>query len=265
MPSIVCQILQLGTIDLNQKDSFGRTPLHYACSSGEPESVAFLLRYGADIQAVDLNGFTPLHACAQSTLEQNIWDVYDQRYEWLRSPARDAFRPHSSSPITPPWYRDSYVSQIKTGNASRAIGTIVKMLLDANADVAAVDKSKLTALDVALLAGCAEFVEVFVKHEALFEKATKGLDDNEDTAERAEEIRRRMRAHMVLIRPRSALTNLNESKLVLDEVIKTPSTYLGLLTDEDAAQFISFETNPLDSSYYQFLGELMKTRPYASC
>ncbi|KAI1654378.1 ankyrin repeat-containing domain protein [Daldinia decipiens] len=221
MPSIVCQILQLKTIDFNKKDGFG-----------EPESVAFLLRYGADIRA--------------STLEQNIWDAYDQRYEWLRSPARDVFRPQSSSPKTRP--------------CSRAIGTIVKMLLDANADIAAVDKSKLTALDAALLAGCAEFVEVFAKDEALFEKATKALDNDEGTAKRAEGIRRNMRAHMELLRPRSALANLHENKLVLDEVIRSPFTYLGLLTDEDAAQLINtgFETNQLESSYNQLLRELMK-------
>ncbi|KAF3059647.1 Ankyrin-2 [Daldinia childiae] len=249
-PGIVCQILRLGIIDLNQKDVFGRTPLHYACSSGEPESVAFLLRYGADIQVVDSNGCTPLHACAQSTLEQKVWDAYEQRYEWLCSPVRRPFQPYISGPQTRRRYQDNY--------GSGAIGTIVKMLLDANSDVAAVDKSKLTALDAALAAGCAEFVEVFAKNEALFEKATKGLNNNKDTAERSEKIRQKMRAHMELIRPRPI--NLNEDKEALDEIITSPSTSLDLVTSEDAAQLINigFETNPLDSSYYQLLKELMK-------
>ncbi|KAG7057332.1 ankyrin repeat-containing protein [Colletotrichum scovillei] len=44
----------------------GRTPLHYACRSGSPESVWALLCNGADPRREDEMGLTPLHAMAES-------------------------------------------------------------------------------------------------------------------------------------------------------------------------------------------------------
>jgi ankyrin repeat protein len=49
---------------LNQQDNEGKTPLFYACLSGHLETVSLLLEAGADIQILDSNGESPLHACA---------------------------------------------------------------------------------------------------------------------------------------------------------------------------------------------------------
>lgn len=49
------------TFDPNQRDSRGRTPLHYAASAGNYEAAAALLKWdGIDVHAVDDNGDTPL-------------------------------------------------------------------------------------------------------------------------------------------------------------------------------------------------------------
>ncbi|CAM1510896.1 Fc.00g084090.m01.CDS01 [Cosmosporella sp. VM-42] len=265
-PNIVGLILdQPGSIDINQGDTFGTTPLHYACSSGEPESVALLLKYGANVQAKDSVGRTPLHACADFRVEQSIWDAQDLRHTWLRDSPKEPLQPGYSRQHQydqEPWYRFQW-NEPKPGNHQSffpAVSTIVKMLLDANSDVASVDDSNLTPLEVAVQTGCAEVTEIFAADEKLFIEATKHLEDGEDTCERPEEIRQWLRARMTLMRPRSSLHSLGQDKPAFDEVLKSPSLYLDLLTCEDVAKVVNegFEVNPLDVSYYTFLEELMK-------
>lgn len=50
----------IGRLDLvNSPDERGRTPLHDACRSGQLESVALLLKAGADPTIKDNDGLTP--------------------------------------------------------------------------------------------------------------------------------------------------------------------------------------------------------------
>ncbi|KAF4632703.1 hypothetical protein G7Y89_g5423 [Cudoniella acicularis] len=56
--------------DINNKDTFGRTALHDTCASGRPESVYYLLKYGADITSKDFKGRTPLLSCAEFGSEE---------------------------------------------------------------------------------------------------------------------------------------------------------------------------------------------------
>ncbi|KAK6953252.1 hypothetical protein Daesc_005553 [Daldinia eschscholtzii] len=257
-PNIVCQILRLGTVNINQRDCFGGTPLHYACRSGEPESVALLLSYGADLKMPDFDHSTPLHACAQFRLEQSMWNAYDPLEGWI-DPARDTFRPRSRTSVQP-WYRTLYCEgPIKIMNSPPDAGTTVRLLLDAGCNIAAVDKFSLTALDVALHLGSSEFVEIFAKDEDLFKKATQNLDRKE-SRDRAERIRERMKAHIDLVKPRSALSILDKDTSTYTMVTESIYTYLDLLTYEDAAQLINegFESDPLNISHYELVRELMK-------
>jgi ankyrin repeat protein len=49
-------------IDINARDRFGRTALHYACERGRPiVSVQYLVDAGADCNVLDENGNAPLH------------------------------------------------------------------------------------------------------------------------------------------------------------------------------------------------------------
>jgi len=47
--------------DINIRNMFGQTPLHFAAFLGYGKVVEFLLSKGADINAKDENGWTPLH------------------------------------------------------------------------------------------------------------------------------------------------------------------------------------------------------------
>ena len=50
----------LGEIDVNAKDSSGRTPLHYAAENRDAQLASFFLSIGAEPDALDLEGNTPL-------------------------------------------------------------------------------------------------------------------------------------------------------------------------------------------------------------
>ena len=64
----VVKLLSEIGVDLEQRDSFGDTPLHLACGGlgreGFPSIVEILLYHGASVHAEDGQGVTPLHiAC----------------------------------------------------------------------------------------------------------------------------------------------------------------------------------------------------------
>jgi ankyrin repeat protein len=50
-----------------QRDEFGRSPLHYAAAEGDVAEVLELLRSGEDANLADHNGWTPLHFAAQAS------------------------------------------------------------------------------------------------------------------------------------------------------------------------------------------------------
>jgi ankyrin repeat protein len=56
----VAQVLLEYGADINAQDHFGMTPLHHACHRGNKEGVHFLIEHGADINALDNDGQTPM-------------------------------------------------------------------------------------------------------------------------------------------------------------------------------------------------------------
>ncbi|QYS95163.1 Ankyrin repeat protein [Trichoderma simmonsii] len=58
---------------VNCQDNSGRTALHYACRSGRPEAVAFLLASAADVNMRAKDGMTPLQECTKFESELELW------------------------------------------------------------------------------------------------------------------------------------------------------------------------------------------------
>lgn len=63
---IVDLLLKKGATSLNEGNFRGQTPLHFACERGHPEVVIRLLDAGADIEAQDMLGRTPLMTTGMS-------------------------------------------------------------------------------------------------------------------------------------------------------------------------------------------------------
>ncbi len=60
---------------------FGRTALHFACMNGHAEMAQLLIDLGADINAQDNNGFTPLHHAAKKGHSQLVENLLLERDE----------------------------------------------------------------------------------------------------------------------------------------------------------------------------------------
>jgi len=58
--------LSTSKVDINVRDTFTQTPLHWAAYAGRVNAVRFLLANGANPNATDKNGFTPLHSAASA-------------------------------------------------------------------------------------------------------------------------------------------------------------------------------------------------------
>ena len=50
-----------GGIDVDSREDIGQTALHIALQEGHLPVIEQLINYGADVNAKDNNGFTPLH------------------------------------------------------------------------------------------------------------------------------------------------------------------------------------------------------------
>jgi alpha-tubulin suppressor-like RCC1 family protein/ankyrin repeat protein len=70
-------ILENIDIDINAKDDFGRTVLHYVAQTGDTKSIEFLIESGANINELDNDGNTPLILAAIASKKfANIKEIF---------------------------------------------------------------------------------------------------------------------------------------------------------------------------------------------
>lgn len=71
-PADIASLLSKGA-DINARNQHGSTPLHWAASQcADPATIAALIEAGADIEARDVDGDTPLHHAATVGTPDNI-------------------------------------------------------------------------------------------------------------------------------------------------------------------------------------------------
>ncbi|KAF4340900.1 ankyrin-3 [Fusarium beomiforme] len=261
--NIVVQALgSASDIELNQQDDYGRTPLHYACSSGDAESVAWLLQHGASTYPKAKDGSSVLHACATIRMEQSLWNLQERNSPWLRTLIDDPLRPrrrvHSDGEA---WYKTKY-STPKVGiqkQTSPGVAAIIRMLVEYGVDLGWLDGRKRTALDMALYTGCSDFADVFAGDEDLLELTTVELE-KENNADEVDEMRRGIKLQMLLMRPKSIWNALRQDEAAFETLMERPDTFLGLLSVSDTAEMINecFESAPPAETTYGLLEQLIK-------
>ncbi|KAM5341741.1 hypothetical protein ACJ41O_014772 [Fusarium nematophilum] len=139
-------------VDLPSNDALRRTALHYACRSGHPESVRYLIAHGADVNAVDAKGFTPLHAALEFPKESLLWEP-GHKTDYLIQPA-ELSRPHQDG------------GGARSGRGPERVADIVSMLAEAGCDLNAevdIDGVPMTALEVATKDGFREMATTLVE------------------------------------------------------------------------------------------------------
>ncbi|KAJ5088344.1 hypothetical protein N7456_011960 [Penicillium angulare] len=124
----------------------GRSALHYACRSGEPECVRLLLHAGANVNILDERKRTPLHAAAESYGETD---------------ARNAESTYDAALMNA--QREKFLTEVKkvvaNEDSNKSSRRVVQLLLAAGADPASADENGHWPIDVATMLGCADIVD----------------------------------------------------------------------------------------------------------
>ncbi|KAL5354784.1 hypothetical protein ACLOAV_000874 [Pseudogymnoascus australis] len=205
---------------IDKQDSSGRTALHDACTSGQPESVYRLLKSGANINYKDSKGRTPLHACAEYPLEQSLSLLQEHSKNVFGNYSFDQYIPVLSSNHQD-WYNSGYMTgpSLSDQDSSR-IAVIVKELLMAGADVNVLDKNGQTPLDLSLLFDCREMLSALrFAHPDI-------------KCQQLEVVNHKLEIELALRHIPSAIDH-DLSDSATKEIVRTPSKYLTRLASSD--------------------------------
>lgn len=139
---------------LNELDENGMTPLHLAVDSRKRACVALLLQAGADLNAQDRQGRTPMAAAAQITDSGDRF-VMDYMLKNFSKPISQEPR-ESAGPM--PWSLEHSVTHRQTN--------VTKMLLKMGADPNALGTKGTTPLADAALKGDLENIRILLERGA---------------------------------------------------------------------------------------------------
>ena len=145
LPAVIIYLLNQGA-DVNAKDKYGYTPLFYAASNNAREVAEVLLKHRADVNARDKNGATPLYTAASNNAREVA--------EVLLKHGADV-NAETKNGVTP-----LYVAAFK--NAREA----AEVLLKHRADVNARDKDGVTPLYATAFKNAREAAEVLLNYGA---------------------------------------------------------------------------------------------------
>ena len=140
---------------VDHPDSRNRTALHDACRSGRPESVALLLKAGANPNAKDSSQHTPLHTCAEFQEEKELWTVTSTTSRSREMHARsvllsDKSRPESQGGCNPHQGRHMKWNPVSNVDDTARIRDVIRLLIAHGVDVDALCHGNYSAVDLAL-------------------------------------------------------------------------------------------------------------------
>ncbi|KAJ5773840.1 hypothetical protein N7457_008736 [Penicillium paradoxum] len=123
---------------VNACSSDGRTPLHVACRSGRLETVNLLLAHGADVKIEDKVKRTPIDACSESMVEDQLWQGADDQENMMNTySAGGILADDNSRPIQPTSHnkrtrenarRLGWKGEVTSESATVGIGQIVRAM-----------------------------------------------------------------------------------------------------------------------------------------
>ena len=128
--------------DINAKDKSGETPLHIAAVRGYQDITSLLIAEGADVNAIDRRKLTPLHAAAWGGQKETVSLLIDNGSE---------INATGENGITP-----LHVSALSGNHKTMAL------LINEGADINARNKDGMTPLHAAALTGQKGAVELLI-------------------------------------------------------------------------------------------------------
>ncbi|EJF64724.1 ankyrin, partial [Dichomitus squalens LYAD-421 SS1] len=139
---LVRSLVSQDPVLVNAIDDDGRTPLHWAASSGSVDIVRFLIDQKADVNRGDSGGWTPLHIASSGGFDDVVRELLGAGAEVNRT---------NDKGITPLHYAASK-SRIEIG----------KLLIARGADINARDKANQTPLHRAATTGSTGFINLLL-------------------------------------------------------------------------------------------------------
>ena len=140
----VCQVLIDAGADIETKDYMGRSPLHWACRSGALDVVKLLVKAGAGVRVTDNKGYTCLIRASEHGRTETVRYLVNLPQVDLR---------HKDN--------ESYTALHCAAGAQHA--DVVKVLIDAGADIEIKNELGRPPLIVACHSGALDVVKLLVK------------------------------------------------------------------------------------------------------
>ena len=136
--------------DINVRDKYANTPIHWAAMAGNPAGISNLLALGADPSAQNYDGETPLHAAASIHLQTSV----------------QCCRALIAAGASPNTQENSRSETPLHRAAAENNADIITVLLEAGANINARDEDSYTPLHTAVMAGAINVIRTLLRGKA---------------------------------------------------------------------------------------------------
>jgi len=163
--SQIAAILLAKGADVNAKDKEGNTPLHFATQQGHTKTIEILIANGADVEAKDGNGRTALHIAEKMASKGRYWHLHYKDIFFLLL-KHGKLKPTAVKKLQPVKVelRDKNTSLLNAARKGQKY--VVEFLIDNGAEVNSKDNFGNTPLHRAAIGGHRDVVELLIARGA---------------------------------------------------------------------------------------------------